>query len=183
MKVISGDLKGRRLINPSGTMVRPTGSRVKEALFSIIGDAIVDSTFVDCFSGTGNVGIEAVSRGAARVFFIERNVRVVEILKKNVKNLGLVDRISVMTLDALKGIKALGKLGVSADFVFLDPPYAYRRTGEIIFCLLEHGVIAPGGTLIWQHSIKTAPGPSYGDLKLDFTRSYGDTGITFFTRA
>ena len=88
-----------------------------------------------------------------------------------------------MTLDALKGVKALGKLGVSADIVFLDPPYAYNRTVEIIFALLEHGIIAPGGVLIWQHSAKTVPGPSYGDLKSDSTRFYGDTGITFFTRA
>ncbi len=182
MRVISGDLKGRRLINPGGTMVRPTGSRVKEALFSIIGAPIIGSTFVDCFSGTGNIGIEAVSRGAARAFFIERNPRVVDILKRNIKNLGLTDRVSVMTLDALKGVKALGKLGVSADIVFLDPPYSYSRTVEIIFSLLEHGIIASGGALIWQHSSKTVPGPSYGDLKSDPTRFYGDTGITFFTR-
>jgi 16S rRNA (guanine966-N2)-methyltransferase len=183
MRVISGNLKGRRLINPDGTMVRPTGSRVKEALFSIIGEKVVDSTFVDCFSGTGNIGIEAVSRGAAHAFFIERNPRVVEILKRNVKNLGLTDRVSVMTLDALKGAKALGKLGVSADIFFLDPPYAYSRTVEIIFALLEHDVIAPEGVLIWQHSAKTVPGSSYGQLKPDSTRFYGDTGITFFTRA
>jgi 16S rRNA (guanine966-N2)-methyltransferase len=182
MRVISGDLKGRRLINPEGTMVRPTGARVKEALFSIIGARIIDSTFVDCFSGTGNIGIEAVSRGAARAFFIERNPRVVEILKRNVKNLGLTDQVSVVTLDALKGVKALGKLGVSADIVFLDPPYAYNRTVEVIFALLEHGIIEPGGALIWQHSTKTTPEPSYGDLISDSTRLYGDTGITFFTR-
>jgi 16S rRNA (guanine966-N2)-methyltransferase len=183
MKVISGDLKGRRLINPAGTMVRPTGSRVKEALFSIIGDGIIGSTFVDCFSGTGNIGIEAVSRGAVHAFFIERNPRVVEILKRNVKNLGLADRVSVMTLDAIKGIKALGKLGVSADIVFLDPPYAYARTGELIYSFIEHGIVPPGGTLIWQHSAKTVPGSSYGNLKSEPTRFYGDTGITFFTRA
>jgi 16S rRNA (guanine(966)-N(2))-methyltransferase RsmD len=183
MRVISGDLKGRRLINPEGTMVRPTGSRVKESLFSIIGDGIVDSTFVDCFSGTGNIGIEAISRGAARAFFVERNPRVVEILKRNIKNLGLGDRASVMMLDALKGVKALGKLGVSADIFFLDPPYAYNRTVEMIFSLIEHGVIAPGGALIWQHSTKTLPHPTYGDLKSDQTRVYGDTAVTFFTRA
>ncbi len=183
MRVISGDLKGRRLINPDGTMVRPTGSRVKEALFSIIADRIIDSTFVDCFSGTGNIGIEAISRGAARAFFIERNPRVVEILKRNIKNLGLADRASVMMLDAIKGVKALGKLGVSADIVFLDPPYAYNRTVEIIFSLVEHDLIAPGGVLIWQHSAKTLPHPSYGELKSDHTRFYGDTGVTFFTRA
>ncbi len=183
MRVISGDLKGRRLINPEGTMVRPTGSRVKEALFSIIGADITGSTFVDCFCGTGNVGIEAVSRGAAHAYFIERNPRVVEILKRNLKNLGLTESVSIMTLDALKGIKALGKLGVSADIVFLDPPYRYGRTAEIIFSLLEHGVVAPGGVVIWQHSTKTVPAPSYGDLTADTTRIYGDTGITFFTRA
>ena len=182
MRVISGDLKGRRLINPEGTMVRPTGSRVKEALFSIIGGRIIDSTFVDCFSGTGNIGIEAVSRGAARAFFIERNPRVVEILKRNIKNLGLTEKASVVMLDALKGIKALGKLGVSADFVFVDPPYAYNRTVEIIFSLVEHNVIAPGGALIWQHSAKTIPHSSYGELTSEPTRLYGDTGITFFTR-
>ena len=98
------------------------------------------------------------------------------------KNLGLTDRVSVVTLDALKGVKALGKLGVSADMVFLDPPYAYNRTAEVIFSLLEHDIIAPDGALIWQHSIKTVPGPSYGDLRSDSTRFYGDTGITFFTR-
>jgi len=183
MKVISGDLKGRRLINPAGTMVRPTGARVKEALFSIIGDEIAGVVFVDCFSGTGNIGIEAASRGADRVYFIERNPRVVEILKKNVKNLGLTDRVGVMTLDALKGAKALGKLGVSADIVFLDPPYAYTRTGELLYSFLEHGIIPPGGAVIWQHSAKTVPAPSYGDLNSEPTRLYGDTGITFFTRA
>ena len=182
MKIISGDLKGRHLINPAGAMVRPTGSRVKEALFSIIGDAVIGATFVDFFSGTGNIGIEAVSRGASHAFFIERNPRVVEILKKNLKNLGLADHVSIMTLDALKGVKALGKLGVSADIVFLDPPYAYTRTGEIIFSLLEHDIIPAGGMLIWQHSARTVPAPTYGDFTSQPTRFYGDTGITFFTR-
>jgi 16S rRNA (guanine966-N2)-methyltransferase len=182
MRIISGDLKGRRLVNPEGTMVRPTGSRVKEALFSIIGERVVDATFVDCFAGTGNIGLEAVSRGAARVFFIERNPRVAEILKKNIKNLNLSECTSLVTLDALKGVKSLGKLGVTADIVFLDPPYAYHRTAEIVFSLLDHELIASGGILVWQHSAKTVPERSYGDLVFESTRLYGDTGISFFTR-
>ncbi len=182
MKIISGDLKGRRLINPEGTMVRPTGSRVKEALFSIIGDLIVGATFVDIFCGTGNIGIEAISRGAGCSIFIERNPKVAEMLRRNIKTLGLLDRSQIMTLDALKAIKALGKQGQAADIVFLDPPYAYNRVSEIIFAVSASDLVGAGGMVIWQHSTKTNPEATYGDLNKDTTRVYGDTAITFFSK-
>ena len=180
MRVISGDLKGRRLITPEGMMVRPTGARAKEALFSIIGDWIVGAIFIDVFCGTGNIGIEAISRGAARCLFIERNPKVAEILRRNIKALDLGDRCRIMTLDALKAIRALGRQGEKADIIFLDPPYAYNRVAEIIFALQEAGLIAPEGMVIWQHGAKTIPQSAYGDVRLDTTRIYGDTGITFF---
>jgi 16S rRNA (guanine(966)-N(2))-methyltransferase RsmD len=182
MKIISGDLKGRRLINPEGTMVRPTGSRVKEALFSIIGDMIDGATFVDIFCGTGNIGIEAISRGAGRSIFIERNPKVAEILRRNIKTLGLMDRSQIVTLDALKAIKVLAKQEQVADIVFLDPPYAYNRVSEIIFAVSANDLVGTGGMLIWQHSTKTNPEAAYGGLRRDTTRVYGDTAITFFSK-
>jgi 16S rRNA (guanine966-N2)-methyltransferase len=182
MKVIAGDLKGRRLITPAGDMVRPTGARAKEALFSIIGDKIVGATFVDVFCGTGNIGIEAISRGAGQAVFIERNPRVAEILRRNIEGLGLSDRSRVMTLDALKAIRALGRRGEAADFVFLDPPYGYLRVSEIMFAVADGGLVATGGTVIWQHAAKTTPAAAYGDLEIETTRIYGDTGVSFFKK-
>jgi len=129
MRIIAGEFRRRVLRSPpAGSTTRPMPDRVKESLFGLLGEAVVDSVFVDVFAGTGSVGLEALSRGATRCVFIERDRRVVDVLSENIAMLGCGDRAEIVTADAL-GSVLMGRLPDDLDLVFLDPPYAL--VGEV----------------------------------------------------
>ena len=182
MKVISGDLKGRKLTVPRGHKVRPTGARVKEALFSILGDLVTCADVLDLFSGTGNIGIEALSRGASSCLFIENDPKTLLILEKNIKELSLSDRSKVLKLDVPRGLKLLHRRGVKFDIIFIDPPYIYPKIWDIFTAVSKYDILKEGGTVVWEHDSKKPQKPQYGALKMIETKKYGDTGITFFTK-
>jgi 16S rRNA (guanine(966)-N(2))-methyltransferase RsmD len=123
VRIIAGEFRHRQLFTPrDGTVTRPIPDRVKESLFSLLRGWTEDASVLDAFAGTGAIGLEAVSRGAARCVFIERDKRIAAILEKNVENLGCGDRCEVVRADAL-GTAALSRCPTPADLVFFDPPY------------------------------------------------------------
>ena len=129
MRIIAGEFRRRVLRSPpAGSTTRPMPDRVKESLFGLLGEAVVDAVFVDVFAGTGSVGLEALSRGASRCVFIERDRRVVAVLEENIEMLGCGDRAMVLCADALSSV-VVGRLPGVVDLVFLDPPYAL--VGEV----------------------------------------------------
>ena len=182
MKVISGNLKGRKLTVPRGHKVRPTGARVKEALFSIIGQSIIGADVLDLFSGTGNIGIEALSRGANSSLFIENDPKTLLILEKNIRELSLSERSKVIKLDVSRGLKLLHKRGVKFDIIFIDPPYIYPKIWDILSAVSKYDILKEDGLVVWEHGSKKIQKPRYGNLKMIETKKYGDTGITFFTK-
>jgi 16S rRNA (guanine(966)-N(2))-methyltransferase RsmD len=181
VNITAGDLKGRRLFTLKDRSVRPTGARVREALFSIIGGAVADAVVLDLFSGAGTIGIEALSRGAERCTFVDKSEKVIEILRRNIRELGIGERASIIPLDAAKAVKMVRKNGEKFDMIFLDPPYRrFNRTQELILSISSEDILSPAGILIWEHDSKRVPEDIYGSLKRKTTKRYGDTSISFF---
>ena len=151
MRLIAGNLKGRRLTPPKDQLSRPTADRAREALFSILSsrDAIPDGGLVlDCFAGTGALGLEALSRGAARATFMERHPAALSVLKANIDDLGVAATCTILKVDATKPPPAPHP----CDLAFLDPPY---NQGLVVPCLesvLRQGWLKPAATIVVEIS-------------------------------
>jgi 16S rRNA (guanine966-N2)-methyltransferase len=175
MRVIAGHLGGRRLYAPRGRTTRPTSDRVREALFSMLGP--VDGVSVlDLFAGTGALGIEALSRGAAKALFVERDAAAVAALRDNLARLGLGEpQARVRVGDALSALRSARKTPETYDLVFVDPPYDQLRDSERELTALLPAVLAQGARVVIE-SDRRAP----AELPLAVARSkrYGDTTIT-----
>ena len=147
MRVIAGSARRRNLVCPSGNRTRPTTDRIKETLFNILQQEVPDCRFLDLFSGSGGIGIEALSRGAREAVFVERDREAVSCIKTNIKNTGFEDRSRVMAMDALQALRRLEQLGAPFDLVFLDPPYERGFEEQVIpFLVASH--LVKGGSLI-----------------------------------
>lgn len=173
MRVISGRFGGRRLVAPSGATTRPTSDRVKEAIFSILGD-LEGERVVDLCAGTGALGIEALSRGAIAAQFIESDARALDALKKNLAALGVEDRSTVIPLPAKR---ASARLVGPVSLVFVDPPY---RDAEAFLEILggwAATILTPDARISFEHHRKTTL--SHSRLEPYDTRFYGDTAVTF----
>ena len=166
MRVIAGELGGRRLVAPPGESTRPTTDRVREALFNALGSMhVLEGALVaDLFAGSGAVGIEALSRGAERCTFVERDRTALRALDDNLKALGLVDRSRVMRTDALAAVSAL-----DADIVFADPPYDYAGWDRLLALTDAPLMVAEAGRAI-------EPGERWDVVR---ARRYGRTWVTF----
>ena len=164
-----------------GDNTRPTPERVKEAVFSMIQFDLEDANFLDLFAGSGQMGLEALSRGAAKAHMIDRSPEAAAIIRQNAEKTHLSDRASVMTSDAAEYIRST-KGRCKFDFVFLDPPYRMENTGEICAALYDGGLLAEAFLLVVEHRRGCAPLLDARFEAFD-QRSYGDTQITFARRA
>jgi 16S rRNA (guanine(966)-N(2))-methyltransferase RsmD len=172
MRVIAGHYGGRRLRAPAGAATRPTSDRVREALFSILGARVADARVLDLFAGSGALGLEALSRGAAAATFVESGAAALAALRANVAALGA--EAEIVRADALRWLRGAPAAARQYDLVFLDPPY--RRAAELgteLSALLPP-VLAPGA-LVVAESDRRAP----IELSIDANdeRRYGDTLI------
>jgi 16S rRNA (guanine966-N2)-methyltransferase len=185
MRVIAGKFRSRPLKSLKGFSVRPTSDRLRETLFNVLADRVPDSRFVDAFAGTGAVGIEALSRGAREVIFIENHVPAIGLIRKNLQSLGIQSGARVFALDALRGLQRIAANPSPApsfvDIVFLDPPYAaaqdYRRVlgflGTAPFLGLESLVIA-------EHRSSVQLLESFGSLSRVRALRQGDATLSFY---
>src|SRR5262245_42898286 len=132
MRVIAGALKGRRLVVPRGLLTRPTADQVRIALMDTLTPYLPDSEVLDLFAGTGGVGIEALSRGARRATFVERDRRATQALRHNLETLGLSAGARVLAMDVERAVPRLAAAGETFDIVFLDPPYETALVPETL---------------------------------------------------
>jgi 16S rRNA (guanine(966)-N(2))-methyltransferase RsmD len=183
MRVIAGKYKGRRLGAPEGTDTRPTSDRLRETLFNVVAPEIEGSTWLDLFAGTGAVGIEALSRGAARAVFVEPAVRPLRTIKKNIALVGAEQDAEIVDRDAIVALRMLESSTASFDFCFLDPPY--RKMGDyeqVLKFLSTARLLNPGGTVIAEHDKHFDPGPNFGPLGRRRTLKQGDAVLSFYKR-
>lgn len=171
MRVIGGEFRSRRLKSIPGLATRPTPDRLRETLFNILAPRIEGAVFVDAYAGTGAVGIEALSRGAARCVFMENGRRAVEAIRENLRALGIEARASVLVG---KAAAALGRQ--QAEIVFMDPPYELE--GEYAAALEQ----ADAALAIAQHSVRFDPGDSHGGLRRVRVLRQGDNALSFYER-
>ena len=175
MRVITGSARGRRLETLEGEDVRPTTDRVKEAVFSIIQFETEGRVFLDLFAGSGQMGIEALSRGADSAYFVDNSKKSVETVKRNLKTTRLEDRAKVFQMDYRSFLAANSK---SFDIVFLDPPY---KTGALQESLeLVTAAMKDTGVIIAENPIDEEVFSQYGDFLLDRQYRYGKIRITTF---
>lgn len=173
MRVIGGEFRSRRLKTLHGTALRPTPDRLRETLFDILAPRIAGAVFVDAYAGSGAVGIEALSRRAASAVFIEKNRAAVDMLRQNLKALGLEERAEVIRGKTLAALGRFSRSGI----VFLDPPYELEREYDAALGILGD---APPGLAIAQHSIRQPVRERYGALVLARTVRQGDNALSFF---
>ncbi len=173
MRVIAGEFRSRVLKSLPGLDVRPTPDRMRESLFSILAPRIGGAVFLDLYAGTGAVGIEALSRGAKRAFFVENNQDALEVIRFNLKTLGLEGRGRIWQGKAAHVISKIG----SVDIAFLDPPYPLEAEYEKALTALADD---PPGITIAQHSSRFRLAEGYGRLKRGRVLKQGENTLSFF---
>lgn len=160
--------------------VRPTSDRVKEALFNITGSRIPGCFFLDLFAGTGSIGIEALSRGALKVVFVENNKKNMLVIKENLKITGLAEKARLVCQDALPALKLLGKEGLQFDFIFLDPPYLKDLEAGALAAIAGNSLLKQEGKVIVESSKKGSLPRQVAELAMIRQEKYGDTLLSFY---
>lgn len=175
VRIISGTAKGRRILAPKGIRIRPTSDRVKEAIFNTISSMVNNSDFLDMFAGTGNIGIEALSRGANRCTFVDQSPHAIKFIKTNLANLAFEDRSRIIKADAEKAPDILGD---HYDIIFLDPPYGCNLVIPVLKKL--NLLLKEAGIVIVETESKIEL-PSQCDLfRLIKVSKYGDTQVGYY---
>ena len=172
MRVIGGEFRSRVLKSVPGLDVRPTPDRLREALFNVLAPRIEGATFADVYAGTGAVGIEALSRGARRVVFVEQNRAAAQVIRENLRNLGIEDRAEVRNMRATAALPA-----VEAEIVFLDPPYHLEKEYASALELLGRRL---SRLVIVQHHTKLALQECYSALRRVRILKQGENALSFF---
>lgn len=180
LRVIAGEAKGRRLRAPRRG-VRPTAERVRGAIFAMLGSRWnpQGAVVLDLFAGSGALGIEALSRGAARAVFVEHEPRARRTLAANLAAFG--GRATIAGQSALQALRRLAREGQRFDAVFVDPPYERGWVDRVLRALAAAPVVSPGGWVVLEHSRREMPAPAVGPFALVRQRRYGDTVVSVFT--
>jgi 16S rRNA (guanine966-N2)-methyltransferase len=187
MRVIAGKFRHRPLRAPRGLAVRPTSDRLRETLFNVLvaGDParLEGAVWADVFAGTGAVGIEALSRGARQVYFVENAKAAVAAIRANLKSLGIEEGFEVQERAAAAALLLLEAQAVACDYVFLDPPYRQSAAYEEVLALLAQGsLLKPGGIVIAEHDKHFDPGEAVGALRRFRKLAQGDAVLSFYRR-
>ena len=180
MRITAGTLKNRKINSREGRETRPTLERIKEAIFSIIGDKIIKMKFLDLYSGTGNMAIEALSRGAERAIMIEQDKEALRIIIENINNLKLDNQCRAYKNDVLRAIEILDRKNEKFDIIFMDPPYKENITEETIIKISESNILNKDGIIISEHSIYEKLGNKIGKFVKYDERDYNKKIISFY---
>ena len=178
VRIIAGTARGRKIETLEGMETRPTLDRVKEAVFGSLQFRIPYAKVLDLFAGSGNLGLEALSRGAKRVVLNDRNPACIEIIRRNVQTLGFSDAARTMNLDYAAAIERLSSEGEAFDLAFLDPPYREGLSEDAVKRLFESRLILPGGTVVLEHAAELPPNGVPGVYRVVRTKRFGKCGYS-----
>jgi 16S rRNA (guanine(966)-N(2))-methyltransferase RsmD len=185
VRIISGLAKGRKLISPKNMRVRPTADRVKESLFNILANLIEDFSSIktlDIFAGTGNLGIEALSRGSKYAVFIDSHRQSAAMISKNLDQLGFTRQSRVIIEEALTGLQVLEKQQEQFGLIFLDPPYGKGYTETILDALSRSSLVTDQTIVVAEFATHEDIATAFGRLQQFDRRGYGDTVLAFFNK-
>ena len=187
MRIVAGKFKGRRLKTLKGLEVRPTADRVKESLFRIFGEQVIDADFLDLCAGTGSIGLEALSQGARSATFVDSNYHAIRTIESNLEMCGF-DRkhphVRLVHLDARKALARLGKRKAQFDLIYFDPPYASKIHESCVKQIAETNLLSPAGVLVIEHrriqETDWVESLILNELVLGRQERYGDTMLSFY---
>ena len=182
MRIIAGAYKGRRLTTPRGDTTRPTADQVRTALLDTLMPWLPQARVLDLFAGAGGVGLEALSRGAAHVTFVERDARAVHALRANVATLGVQGATRILRDDVRRALATLSREDATFEVVFADPPYDTGDVAATLEALGDGALPSERGVVVVQHLTKRPPPASVGRLTTTRSRRFGETTLTFFRR-
>ena len=185
MRVIAGRFRSRKLAAPRGLKVRPTSDRLRETLFNVLAagkrPALEGSVWLDLYAGTGAVGLEALSRGADRVYFVESARAAADCIRANLRALGVIEGFEVLEHEVLPALRQLDTQAVTCDYVFLDPPY--RDAGayeQVLDFLSKSRLLRPSSIVIAEHDRRFDPGDTFGALHRFRQLEQGDAVLSFY---
>ncbi|BBO85158.1 methyltransferase [Desulfosarcina ovata subsp. sediminis] len=179
MRVISGRFRGRRLVAPAGMGTRPTTDRIRESLFNILGPGLHSKQVLDLFAGTGALGIEALSRGAAAAVFVDQAKAALATIRRNLRQLQLEGVTRVLQWDIRKNLNCLKHERHRFNLVFMDPPYETQAVVPALTALLQCGAMADDARVIVEHSRRESLDPIPAGLILSDQRQFGKTLVSF----
>lgn len=180
MRVITGSARGCRLKELEGMETRPTTDRVKEGLFNIIQFDIEGRKVLDLFAGTGQLGIECLSRGAASAVFVDRRTDAVKLIRENLKATRLSDKARVVSGDSMEFLKSLRE---SFDLIFLDPPYEAGLLEPAIAHIAKFDILSPHGIIVAEHPVGMALPALAAPYRLHRTYRYGKIALSLYRRS
>lgn len=180
MRVITGKSKGSKLTAPKGLHTRPTSDRVKEAIFNILGNISNESQVLDLYAGSGNIGIEFLSRGADKCYFIDYDNNSIKTIKENLEKTRLVEKALVYKNTVEKAIDMLSSKGIIFDYIFLDPPYEKKLIVPILEKISCSKILNDKSIIIVEHESQLLLPEIIHDLLKKDSRKYGGTTISFY---
>ncbi|MFN0122510.1 MAG: 16S rRNA (guanine(966)-N(2))-methyltransferase RsmD [Blastocatellia bacterium] len=181
MRVIGGLYKGRRLKTVDGLSVRPTSDRMRETLFNVLRNTVDGSRFVDLCAGSGAVGIEALSRGAEHVTFVDSSRRAVTVIQENLTHCEIEGNVRVVNRDVLATLRYFNSHHLQYDIFYFDPPYDAEIYHQVMWALAKSRIIAEAGMVIVEHRAKLPLQPSYEYLRPWREIVQGESALTFFS--
>jgi 16S rRNA (guanine966-N2)-methyltransferase len=179
MRIIGGDFKGKKLTSLRGIATRPTADRVRESIFNIRASSIQNAVVLDLFSGTGALGLEALSRGATSAVFIDSEIPAVKIIEKNIASCRVTDRARVIRWDIRRNLNCLPPAAPVFDLVFMDPPYHADLMTPTLHHLIKQGVLKNNASIIIEHARAEPIGSGIAGFELTDQRIYGKTVVSF----
>ncbi len=180
MRILGGTARGRKLATVKARGIRPTRDNVKESIFSMIQGHVEGRTVLDLFAGTGNLGLEALSQGAKKAIFVEKERTPLRALMKNRDLCGFRDKAEIISLDAEVALKVLRRRDEKVDLVFIDPPYGSGFVDQTLRFINAHDMVNKGGMIVVEHGPSESPAPQHGRLLLQKRKRHGDTVISIF---
>lgn len=179
LRIISGNLRGKKIFTLPGRQIRPTADRLRESIFDILGPAVCDATVLDLFAGTGALGIEALSRGARFAAFVDVNLKAMDLIKKNIHSCSLDAKSRAILWDILKNLNCLTKMPEVYDLVFLDPPYGKSYLPLTLHHLARSEKLVKNARIVMEHAIVDPVSIDMPGYRIVDQRKYGTTSITF----
>ena len=180
MRIIGGRLRGRKLHTFRGTAVRPTADRVREAIFNILAQTLDSASVLDLFAGTGALGLEAISRGAKSVVFIDNSAQSLSLIKKNIQHCNVSLCTRVIRCNLAQGLDCLTQFPRRFNLVFMDPPYGHNHVSNTLKRLAVSGCLDLGATVVAEHEPDYTPERPLSQYHMTDHRRYGQTGLSFF---
>ena len=182
MRVISGLAKGKRLKAPAGLNTRPITDMIKEALFNVLGNRVMESEFLDLFAGSGSVGIEALSRGAKKVVFVDSSGEAIKVIKENLANCSLVSDYEVYRSDVFKALGLLRRHGTRFDLIYIDPPFTNERIfNEVMGVVGNMDILECNGIMVIRTPRKKDISPIFNQLQRYRLSNYGESNLNYYS--